>query len=63
MDHTQFQERLSGIDGLSQAQRQQSQAALLGEVEPSASLEAIEARVAEDRECSYCGTPGAVSRG
>ena len=63
MDHKQFQEWLSRIDGLSLAQRQQAQAVLLGETEPSASLAAIEARVAEDRECPHCGTPGAVSRG
>ena len=63
MDHKQFQEWLSGIEGLSPAQRQQAQAVLLGEAEPSASLAAIEARVAEDREYPHCGTPGAVSRG
>ena len=63
MDHKAFQAWLSGIDGLSLAQRQQAQAVLLGESEPSASLAVIEARVAEDGECPHCGTLGAVSRG
>lgn len=63
MDHKQFQEWLSGIDGLSPAQRHQAHVVLLGESEPSASLEAIEARVADERQCPHCGTPGAISRG
>ena len=63
MDHKQFQDWLSVVDCLSPAQKQQAQAVLLGEAEPSASLEAIEARVAEDRQCPHCGTKGAVSRG
>lgn len=63
MDHKEFQALLSGIDGLSLAQRQLAQAVLLGGSEPSASLAVIEARVAEDRECPHCGTLGAVSRG
>ena len=63
MDHKQFQAWLSGIDGLILAQRQQAQAVLLGEAEPSASLAAIKERVAEDRECPHCGALGAVSRG
>ena len=63
MDHKAFQAWLSGIDGLSLAQRQQAQAVLLGESEPSASLAVIEARIAEDGECPHCGTLGAVSRG
>ena len=63
MDHKPFQEWLSGIEGLSPAQRQQAQAVLLGEAAPSASLAAIEARVAQDRACPHCGPPGAGSRG
>ena len=63
MDHKRFQEWLSCIDNLSESQRQQVQAVLLGEAEPSASLAAVEARVAEDRKCPHCATSGAVSRG
>ena len=63
MDHNQFQEWLSGVDGLSQAQKQQLQGVLSGEAEEIASLEAIEARLAETRQCPHCDTPGAVSRG
>ena len=43
MDHRQFQEWLSGIDHLSPAQRQQTEAVCLGDTETSASLAAIEA--------------------
>ena len=63
MDHKQFQEWLSGIDHLSPAQRQQTEAVFLGDTETSASLAAIEATVGEDRQCPHCGTPGAISRG
>ena len=63
MDHKQFQEWLSGIDHLSPAQRQQTEAVFLGDTETSASLAAIEAAVGEDRQCPHCGTPGAISRG
>ncbi len=63
MDHNQFQEWLSGIDHLSPAQRQQTEAVFPGDTETAASLAAIEAAVGEDRQCSYCGTPGAISRG
>ena len=45
MDHKQFQEWLSGIDHLSPAQRQQTEAVFLGDTETSASLAAIEAAV------------------
>ena len=58
IDHKQFQMWPFDIDSLSQAQP-----VLLGEAKPSASLEAIEARLAESRECPRCGAPGAVSRG
>ena len=40
MDHKQFQEWLSGIDHLSPAQRQQTEAVFLGDTETSASLAA-----------------------
>ena len=50
MDHKQFQEWLSGIDHLSPAQRQQTEAVFLGDTETSASLAAIEAAVGEDRQ-------------
>ena len=63
MDHNQFQEWLSGVDGLSQAQRLQLQGVLLGETEAGVLLEAIEARLAENRQCPHCDTPGAISRG
>ena len=63
MDHNQFQDWLSGIDGLSPAQRQQTQGVLQGETEATASLAVIEARLAENHQCPHCGTPGAVSRG
>ena len=43
MDHKQFQDWLSGIDHLSPAQRQQTEAVFLGDTETSASLAAIEA--------------------
>ncbi len=39
MDHKQFQEWLSGIDHLSPAQRQQTEAVFPGDTETSASLE------------------------
>ena len=63
MDHKQFQEWLSGIDHLSPAQRQQTEAVFLGDTETSASLAAIEAAVGGDRQCPHCGTLGAISRG
>ena len=63
MDHNQFQEWLSGVDELSQAQKQQVQGVLSREAEEIASLEAIEARLAETRQCPHCDTLGAVSRG
>ena len=58
-----LQEWLSGIDHLSPAQRQQTEAAFLGDTETSASPAAIEAAVGGDRQCPHCGTPGAISRG
>ena len=45
-----FQEWLSGIDHLSPAQWQQTEAVFLGDTETSASLAAIEAAVGEDRQ-------------
>ena len=48
MDHKQFQEWLSGIDHLSPAQRQQTEAVFPGDTETSASLAAIEAAVGGD---------------
>ena len=63
MDYKQFQEWLSGIEQLSPAQQQQAEAVFPVASDTSASLAAIEASVGEDRQCPYCGTPGAVSRG
>ena len=63
MDHTQFQDWLSDIDGLSSQQKSAAKSVLSGETEAIASLAAIEARLAETRQCPHCGTPGAVSKG
>ena len=63
MDHNQFQEWLSGVDGLGRAERLQLQGVLLGQTEAGVLLEAIEARLAENRQCPHCNTPGAISRG
>ena len=63
MDHNHFQELLSAISRLSPAQIQQVQSVLQGETEAVASLEAIEAKLAETRMCPRCNTPRAVSRG
>ena len=63
MDHTQFQDWLSGIDGLRSQQKLTAKSVLSGETEAIASLAAIEARLAETRQCPHCGTPGAVSKG
>ena len=63
MDHTQFQDLLSSIDGLSSQQKLALKSVLSGETEAAASLAAIEARLAETRQCPHCGTPGAVSKG
>ena len=60
-DHNQFQDRLSGIDGLSPELGLQTQGVLSGETEATALLAAIEARLAETRQCPHCDTPGAVS--
>ena len=48
-DHNQFQDRLSGIDGLSPECRRKL--CCRGETEAAASLAAIEARLAETRQC------------
>ena len=63
MDHSKFQKLLSDIGWLSPAQKQQMMDVLLGESQASASLTAIEARVAEKRQCPHCNTLGAVSHG
>ena len=63
MDHTQFQDLLSSIDGLSSQQKLALKNVLSGETEAAASLAAIEARLAETRQCPHCGTPGAFSKG
>ena len=48
---------------LSPAQKWQVMDVILGESQASASLTAIEARVASRRQCPHCNTPGAVSHG
>ena len=63
MDHNQFQELLSAISRHSPAQKQQVQSVLQGKTKAVASLEAIEAKLAETRMCPRCDTPGSVSRG
>ena len=63
MDHSKFQKLLSDLGWLSPTQKQQAIDVLLGESQASASLTAIEARVAEKRQCPHCNTPGAVSHG
>ena len=63
MEHKQFQNWVSGVDALSQGQRQQTQGLLSGVSDENASLMAIEARLAETRQCPHCNTAGAVSRG
>ena len=63
MEHKQFQNWVSGVDELSQGQRQQTQGLLSGVTDENASLMAIEARLAETCQCPHCNTAGAVSRG
>ena len=63
MDHKQFQEWVSGIDWLTPEQKQLAQTVQPGEADWSVSLEAIEAKVSENRQCPRYGTPGALSRG
>ena len=63
MDHSKFQKLLSDLGWLSPTQKQQAIDVLSGESQASASLTAIEARVAEKRQCPHCNTPGAVSHG
>ena len=62
MDHNRFQEWLSNLDRLSPAQKQQV-LDMLEEALAGDSLEAMEARMAENRQCPHCDTLGAVSRG
>ena len=63
IDHKQFQNWVSGIDGLSPPQREQTQDLLSGVTDENASLITIEAQLAETRQCPHCNTAGAVSRG
>ncbi len=58
-----FQDWLSKVDGLSEAQRREALEVLSGQPEGAASLAAVELGVDEDRRCPRCDTPGAVSRG
>ena len=63
MDHKQFQNWVSGIDDLSPEQREQTQGLLSGVTGENASLMAIEAQLAETRQCPHCDTSGAISKG
>ena len=63
MDHSKFQKLLSDLGWLNPAQKQQVMDVILGESQASASLTAIEARVASSRQCPHCNTPGAISHG
>ena len=58
MEHKQFQNWASGVDALSQGQKQQSQGLLSGVSDENASLMAIKARLAETRQCPHCNTAG-----
>ena len=63
MDHKQFQNWVSDIDGLSPPQREQTQDLLSGVTGENASLMAIEAQLEETRQCPHCNTLGAISKG
>ena len=63
MNHDQFQKWQSGMDLLDPVQKHRTQILLSGTTEAAVSLETLEARLAERRQCPHCNTPGAVSRG
>ena len=63
MENEYFQDWLAGMDNLSDAQRAEAEAVLLGRGEAVSSLAAVELTVGDDRRCPHCSTPGAVSRG
>ena len=66
MDDNQFQSWVSGVKGFRPAQRLQrlqTQGLLSGVTGKNASLMAIDARLAETRQCPHCNTAEAASRG
>lgn len=63
MDNTTFQAWLSAGELLTQSQREEALALLLGEAQGSASVAAVERCLDEDRHCPHCNTPGANKRG
>ena len=63
MDHKKYQGWVSGIDELSLQQKEQTQDLLSGVTGENASLMAVEARLAETRQCPHCNTAGAIAKG
>ena len=62
-DHKKYQGWVSGIDELSLPQKEQTQDLLSGVTSENASLMAIEAQLAETRQCPHCNTAGAIAKG
>ena len=63
MRRNQFQNWLSRVDALTEAQREEAREVLSGRSEAEAALAAVELGVDEERRCPRCDTPGAVSKG
>jgi len=63
MERQAFQDWLSSVDALSDAQKAKARDILAGHPAGDASLAAVELGVGEDRCCPHCGTPGAVANG
>lgn len=63
MDRKAFQDWLSEVDALSEAQKAEAGEILAGRPAGEASLAAIELGVGDDRCCPHCSTPGAVANG
>ena len=62
-DHNQFQDRLSGIDGLSPEWGLQTQAVLSGGNRSGRVAGGNRGEIGQDPSVSHCDTPGAVSQG
>ena len=63
MRRDRFQNWLSRVDALTEAQREEAREVLSGRSEADAALAAVELGVDEERRCPRCDTPGAVSKG
>ena len=63
MDNTIFQDWLSAVEMLTEAQKAEARNVLAGRPYNEAALAAIELGVDENRRCPHCGSPGAVLRG